>query len=412
MMGAPSGWDYFYHARVLALSDSQGKLLPYDPLSAGGRTHTYLPFYYSLILAAHDSTGLPIEALLRASSAAFLFLACVAAFVFLGRGWGAAVGAMVIAASPEVLMFSASAGLPSVASLFPLALLTAAAFTGRDASLPGPVLAILALALGALHPLSAAALSLVCAAILIARRNPRPLLLLGLLSLAVPAAWYFLLPTTAPSWGARGTLHSILSGALSPAHLAAFPLLALSASASLAFLLLLAASLWFPFLPLRFVIFLPFPLALASSRWDPRRAALPIALILALALFVSPTLRYVSPILQRQDAQAVSWLDENLQGRAVVAGHTDFSSVFLLGHARTIIDGYSEGIADSVQRQRDIGGAYSSGDFSLLGEKYGAAYVFTDLAEARLLGRNVTAGPPVLDNGYSKVLKLASSAPS
>jgi hypothetical protein len=357
-----------------------------------------------LILAGVNSTGISAEALLRLASPVFLFLASLALFIFLGRTPAAALGAILFATFPEVLLFSSSSGLPSVASLFPLAILLAILFMRKTFPLLPAIL--LAISVGALHPLSAQVLFGFTVLFFIFTRNPKTILL-GVAGLAVPLIWVSIFPFTTPLWGANANFLSTLLTSFSPLHIAGVTLLAFSLPALLAFGGLALATVWFPLLPLRFALYLAFPLALAAAKTKSRLFA--AAFAITLLAFAPLTLSSVSPIIQPADRAALVWIDENLS-KPVVAGHTDFSSIFLLGHARTIIDGFSEGVPDALERQAAIKASYDSLNFSGLCTKYGAKYVFTDKAEERL--GHFATGKPLFDNSYSKVLKLACQGAS
>jgi hypothetical protein len=402
LLGAqPSGWDYFYHTRVIGLSISQQKLIPFDSLSAGGRAQTYPPFYYSLVVSAAFSSGISPDTLLRVFSPLFLLLAALSIFIFLDRSWGAAVGSTLFATFSEILILSASSGLPAVASLFILAVLASMVFSRRK--IPTPPFLLLSLALGALHPLSAAVFSIICLTRFFMKRNPP--VLYGLASIIVPMFWSVSFPTTLPDWGAVPTLPQILNS-FSLQHLLSAPSLIFSAGPLIIFSLLLALSLSSPILPGRFVLYLALPLSFAAAgrKWA---GALAAAVILISAFFFAPkVLQYVEPIMKPADFEGLAWIGLNLRRDSVVVGHTDFSSVFLMGRAATIIDGFSEGLSDAPARQADISTAYSSGDFSPLSRKYGARYAFTDKTEERM-GLAVS-GTELFDNAYSKVLKLAA----
>jgi hypothetical protein len=397
----PSGWDYFYHTRVVGLSISQQKLLPFDSLSAGGRTQTYPPFYYSLVISAAFLSGIRPELLLRLFSPLFLLLAALSIFLFLGKSWGAAVGSILFATFSEVLILSSSSGIPAVASLLMLAVLTSAVFSSRK--IPAPLLILLSLALGALQPLSAAVFSIICLVRFFMRRTPS--VLYGLVSIIVPALWSRVFPITLPNWGAVPSVPQLLNS-FSLQHLLAVPLLIFSSGPLAIFSVLLALSFFSPVLPGRFVLYLAFPLSFAAAgrKWA---GALAAVIILFSAFFFAPkVLQYVEPIMKPADFEGLAWIGLNLRSDSIVVGHTDFSSVFLMGRAATIIDGFSEGLSDARVRQADISAAYSSGDFSSLSRKYGARYAFTDKTEEKK-GLAVS-GTELFDNTYSKVLKLAA----
>ncbi|MFH0962190.1 MAG: hypothetical protein V1820_05920 [archaeon] len=413
LSGEPSGWDYFYHERVVSLSIEQGKLLPFDPLSAGGRTQTYLPFYYSLIIATSFSTGLSPESLLRAASPFLFFLAALSIFIFSGRKVSSLLALAVFASFPEILMFAAASGLPSVASFFPLALLLASFFS-EGKGLGFPLALLLSIEVGEFHLLSALVLALFSAANFIFRKNQKALFV-SIAGLAIPFAWNKFSTKTVPFWGRAPGLARILDPPF-PLHLLlpAGIILAdlalnwkrkdkLSAAGFLGALILL--SFFSPILPSRFVTYLPFALALYATTLGSWKWPVCVSLAALLAVSGAGTAGNLGPIISSEDSAAIGWLDENILDSTVVAGHTDLTSVFLLGHSMTIIDGYSEGLADAWARQEAIRQAYSSGDFSGLAEKYGAKFVYTNKAEHRFLGETPKLPKNALfDNNYAKIL--------
>lgn len=398
----PMGWDYFYHKRVVDLSIAQQTLAPYDPLSGGGRDHSYIPSYYALAVAANLSSGIPVEQILRAASPLFGLLAAFSIWLFGGRTFSSALSGILFATSSEILLFSAASGLPSAASLFPLGIFAAAAFSRRK-DVPEAVLLAAAALAAALHPLSgiAAAVLSVSAAL-----PGSPVLLLAAAAPAIPGLWYLLNPITLPSWGLPATIAGVFSQ-FSAVHLAAAAAFLPGSLPALLALALFSALLAFsPLLPGRFAIFLAFPISLSAIR---RRIppVLAAAAILALALLVAPSaLRGYEPLIAGDDISSLSWISENIRESSVVVGHTDYTAVFLMGRATTIIDGFSEGLPSATERQADISAAYSSGNFSRLASKYGARYIFTDDAERRLLRNAILEGSVLLDSGASQVLKL------
>jgi|GEM_PF-6719745 len=411
--GEPSGWDYFYHERVVSLSIEEGTLLPFDPLSAGGRTHTYLPFFHSLIVALSLSSGLSAEFLLRASSPAFLFLSALSIFVFSGRKGSALLALAFFSAFPDVLLFSASSGMPSVASLFPLAILVFSVFSGRP--LGTGLFSVLALGLGALHQISALSFLIFSGVLFLSRRDWK-VLLFGALSIIFPVSWALLFETTVPNWGESPGLSALANPPFPLQVLLPLSILALDYAfmkrggrKTEAFILsgiFLFLSFFSPVLPSRFLLYLGVFLAMWIGEVSWKIWAV-FGLSLALAISTAGTLKWTAPILQAEDREALFWIDSNIPGRTVL-GHTDLTSVFLMGHAKTVIDGYSEGLPDAYERQAWIKNGYETGNFSGISGKYGANFLYTNEGERRILGEFKEPGPVLFSNGYARILGIAN----
>lgn len=411
--GAPSGWDYFYHERVVSLSIEEGTLLPFDPLSAGGRTHTYLPFFHSLVVALSLSAGIPGEIFLRASSPVFLFLSALSIFLFSGRKKQALLALAFFSAFPDVLLFSASSGMPSVASLFFLSILVFSLFSGKP--IGTGLFAMLSLSLGALHQISALSFLVFSALIFISRRDWQ-VLLFGALSIVAPVLWALLFKTTVPNWGKSPGLATLANPPF-PLHIILpisilaldFIFMARDGKKAEAFFLsgiFLFLSFFSPVLPSRFLLYLGFFLSLWIGQVSWKSWAI-FGLSLALVLSTFGTLKWTAPILQAEDREGLFWIDSNIPGRAVL-GHTDLTSVFLIGHAKTVIDGYSEGLPDAYERQAGIKNAYETGDFSGISGKYGANFLYTNEGERRILGEFREPGPVLFSNGYCRILGIAN----
>lgn len=426
----PIGWDGFYHMRVLKLTASEQKFIPYDSISAGGRLHTYPPGYYALALPLGLLTGARAETMGRILSPAMGVLTIIALFVLARRLFGetatALLATLLFATSVEVLDSFISFAMPQAVGHFLVA-------SGIFAFLFVPaIFPILALSLSTTHAISTASLLIyvLIFALFDWEATKKRAAMSAALLLAFPLFWgRVLFPSyNVPTWGVPIDLQDYI-GALGPLQVLAFLFVFSSLSrirnrfsVVTAAMLLLSRG---PLLPARLLYHAILPLSLSAAGALKNKIAVSfgrrgptLAVILLSAYLLTGVARwgnYTGPQLSSQDMDALRWITTNTGEDSTVLGYKDFSAVWTLYYSErpTVLDGYSEAVPDSYRRMEDETRAYSSnnlddarGAFS----KYKVRYLFFNSMEEKIYNDkfNMTKfyGLPILlDNGYAKVAK-------
>lgn len=428
----PTGWDGFYHMRVLKLTASEQKFVPYDSISAGGRLQTYPPGYYALLLPLELLTGARAETIGRIISPVMGALTAIALFVLARRVSGETVTALLaillFATSPEVLGSFVSFAMPQAVGHF-LVASGILAFLFLPAIFP-----IVALSLSTTHAISTAVLLGYILIFAIFDRGgelKKRAAISVVLLLAFPILWgRVLFPSYyMPTWGVPMKLQDYI-GALGPLQVMAFLFVLSSLSrirngfsaAGVAMLLLSRGSL----LPARLLYHSILPLSISAAGFLKNKIAVSfgrrgpaLAVILLSAYLLTGMARwgnYAGPQLNAQDMDALKWIPANTLESSTVLGYKDFSAIWTLYYSGrpTVLDGYSETAPDAYRRMEDEGRAYSSNsldDARAIFAKYGVRYLFFDSKEEDIYkdGFNMTkfySLPVLLNNGYAKVAKV------
>ncbi len=427
----PTGWDGFYHMRVLKLTAEQQKFVPYDSISAGGRLQTYPPGYYALLLPLELLTGARADTIGRIISPVMGALTVIALFVLARRFFGETVTALLaillFATSPEVLGSFVSFAMPQAVGHF-LVASGILAFLFLPAIFP-----IVALSLSTTHAISTAVLLgyILIFALFDRKAMKKRAAISAVLLLAFPILWgRVLFPSYyMPTWGVPMKLQDYI-GAMGPLQVIAFLFVLSSLSrirngfsaAGVAMLFLSRGSL----LPARLLYHSILPLSISAAGFLKNKIAVSfgrrgpaLAVILLSAYLLTGVARwgnYAGPQLNAQDMDALKWIPANTLESSTVLGYKDFSAVWTLYYSGrpTMLDGYSETAPDAYRRMEDEGHAYSSNsldDARAVFTKYGVRYLFFDSKEEDIYKDrfNMTkfySLPVLFNNGYAKVAKV------
>lgn len=429
----PIGWDGFYHMRVLQLTASEQKFVPYDPISAGGRLQTYPPGYYALLLPLELLTGARADTIGRIISPVMGALTVMALFVLARRLFGETVTSLLaillFASSPEVLGSFISFAMPQAVGHF-LVASGIFAFMFLPAIFP-----IVALSLSTTHMISAGILLVYILIFTIFDWNAmkKRAAISVVLLLAFPLLWgRVLFPSyNMPTWGGVPIKLQDYIGALGPLQVLSFILVLFSLSrirkdgfsvAGVALLLLSRGAL----LPARLLYHAILPLSISAAGFLKNRIAVsfgrkgPALAVILLSAYLLTGMagygNYASPQLNAQDMDALKWIPENTLESSTVLGYKDFSAVWTLYYSGrpTVLDGYSEAVPDAYRRMEDEGRAYSSNsldDAKAVFSKYNVRYLFFDSNEEKtykdLFNMTKFYSLPVLfNNGYAKVARV------
>lgn len=423
----PIGWDGFYHLRVLGLSQEQQKLVPHDPVSAGGRLQTYPPGHYALLLPLKLLTGARAEAIGRLISSVMGVLTVIAIFVLSRRIFPDAAAALLsvlfFSTSPEVLGSFLSFAMPQATGHFLIV-------SGLFAFLYVPaIFPLVALSLSATHAISTIVLAIYLIVFGISgRAGPKKIALyLAMLFLFV-VVWGAAFPSySVPTWGAPMKLRDYV-GAMGPLQTLIFVLFSFSAinrfSLAAAAMLLLTRG---PLVPVRFIYHAILPMSLSATDFFRRnvlpglpRPAGPLVLVAFLSAFLlvgaAKYGNYAGPQIDRQDVDALKWISLNTAGNSTVMGYKDLSAIWLLYYSErpTVLDGYSEGVTKPYERMSDEYLAYSVKNMTeakRIFSKYGVRYLFFNSLEEGIYREkfNMTkfyALPILANNGYAKVARV------
>lgn len=430
----PIGWDGFYHMRVLQLTASEQKFVPYDSISAGGRLQTYPPGYYALLLPLELLTGARADTIGRIISPVMGALTVMALFVLARRLFGETVTALLaillFASSPEVLGSFISFAMPQAVGHF-LVVSGIFAFMFLPAIFP-----IVALSLSTTHMISTVVLLLYILIFALFDWNAmkkRAAISVVLLLLAFPLLWgRVLFPSyNMPTWGGVPIKLQDYIGAIGPLQVLSFILVLSSlsrirkdgfAAAGVALLLLSRGAL----LPARLLYHAILPLSISAAGFLKNKIAVsfgrrgPALAVMLLSAYMLTGMagygNYATPQLNAQDMDALKWIPENTLESSTVLGYKDLSAVWTLYYSGrpTVLDGYSEAVPDAYRRMEDEVRAYSSNSLddarTALFAKYGVRYLFFDSNEEKVYKDmfNMTkfySLPILFNNGYAKVAR-------
>lgn len=405
----PRGWDVFYHLKVVKLMSGDG-LAPFDPQSAGGRIQSYPPGYHVLLLSLWRLTSLRLELVGRLLSPLFFTLSLFALFRMLGGRAAAVLGVLVFGTVPEVFGAFSGAAMPQTLGLFAVIM----ALYHRRLSFP------MALVMGFSHWLSAGVFFIlfwlqslwprlretaVWAAGSLAAFTPAwPLSLLALWDmrkrkkeLAVTAALLFPIvfwkaatgvSYAAPSWGEAPSFFSYpyKLGSVLPVLFFLFPSFGVSFLQTGVFFLL---SQLFPFIPIRFVLYLSLSAVAVAVRGLEIRGFSEKSILIATALLSFALLSsqlesayWVASDLKSQDFDALKWTDVNTVSTLLAYKDSSAFWSYYYTDNPTVLDGFSEGVPDVYERMSDEFEFYASPeiDEEIL-EKWGIRYQFLNEME-------------------------------
>lgn len=412
----PVGWDIYYHLRVTDLILNSGNLINFDPISAGGRVHNYIPGYYALLSSISSLTGLDDMIWARVLSIILAGL-CVLVFArFTNFSWLGLLATAAFAFQYETLDTFIAAGMPqTVGTLMLLLFLTEQRFSWWWA-----------IVIGITHPSSLLLLFIFeffdqvsrlvnfSKELLVKASWRITQIFIGTIPYIL---WIFLLQvkTVSPTWGLTVDwslfLEKLDVGVMLLAGLGflAYPY-------TLWTLIFGALSKYSPYLPRRFLFPLGISLSLLSVEGLKR---LPVKdwlkfllLLLVVGMLVFRAVNFgnwATPVIKLEDVESDFWLKENAKGG--VLAHKDLTTVGVLYFAQlpTILDGYSEGLADANERMEYVVKGLTSDDLNDLfkaGQKYKSRYVLYNEDEVKWYGVNSTKLQPLLllfENGYAKV---------
>lgn len=407
--GIPVGWDIFYHLRVARLAQDSGNLLNYDPVSAGGRYHTYVPGNTALLLSVSLLTGRSVRELSMWTPLLFSTLAILSFWLLVRhQPWGM-VSTGVFAFTIETLEFFISSGMPQQPALFLLLTL----FTMRSLN------PLFSLAIGITHPSTLVLLSV----FEILRIGSESIAsILRRLSIAILGGLPYLawaigvgMSVTAPTWGWPVSLKYFLQQL--DYRVAIVDIIGIGALPTTLWMLGFLILTQTPLLPRRYVFPLGMSLAFGVSKALerlPRMAGIIVAgyLLLSMGSAAVNFGRWLEPITKHDDVQSGVWLGENIENG--VLAHKDLTTIWALyyGNSRTILDGFSEGVPDADQRMADVLHAFESHNLSDaldVARKYGCTALLYNDAETDGYGsdtRKFDALPLAYDTPYSHVRLL------
>jgi hypothetical protein len=173
-----------------------------------------------------------------------------------------------------------------------------------------------------------------------------------------------------------------------------------------------------PLLPRRYLFPLGMSFAFGSSKALerlPKILSMLIAgyLILALGMNAVNFGEWLEPITKYDDIRSGVWIRENVEGG--VLAHKDLTTIWALyyGHARTVLDGFSEGVPDAGRRMEDVLKAFESSslkDVRDVALTYNCTHILYNNAESAWYGSNTSKLSPlplVYDTEYSHVRLIA-----
>ncbi len=403
----PVGWDVFYHLRVVELIQKSGNLINFDQLSAGGRVHSYLPGYYSLVQSLTLMTGMRQVDIARLLSPLFGVLSAIAIFRWKKGIPGLCVLAIYCLQAGTIDTFIA-AGMPEAPTYFLLIIALSSSPL---------LLGLSSLAIGIIRPSTLILLGLFELIRGLHQRNKSRLLpaILGILPVLL---WYQMvpIPMSVPDWG-FGVNHEYLESRI---NLWSVPLIVLGLGMNVETLwtVLYFLMTQLSYLPRRFI----YPLIISGAlmagegmKRIPGRVLQTFVVAVLIILLVSGSWKFwteIEPNLKYEDLDSMYWMRENLVSG--VLAHRDLSTIWILYYAKrpTILDGYSEGLPDAHERMEDVLGAFGSSELKKtgeVGEKYGIKYVSYNLAEEWTFGANITKYGPwetLSENWYSTVKRI------
>lgn len=437
----PRGWDIFYHLRVVEQISEQG-ILPYDSLSAGGRTHTYPPGFHILLLSLWNLTSLRLELVARLLSPIFLGLALIAFYKKMGDGPAAVLGVLLLATIPEVFGAFSTPGMPQTLGFFAII-----------AALYKPsLLFLLAILLSLTHWLSAGILFILfwsrqlwpdakrlsiwilgslaaftpawplsfAAAWSLKERRRELLFTVILLAPILLWRWAAQISYATPSWGTFPSIFSypyIFGSAL-------LVLLLLFPSFGYFFFqatLLFAFSQFFPILPVRFLLYISIPAVAmvvegVRKREYPSSTLLIATLLLSLPLLSSQLQNsfWIGPDIKEQDFDALKWADANTV--STLLAYKDSSAFWTFYYTRnpTILDGFSEGVDDVYERMGDQFDFFASPQIEEeILSRWEIRYQFLNTLEEEMFEKifdfeKFDQVPAVYQNNWTKILHYSS----
>lgn len=433
----PRGWDVFYHMKVVELMSGDG-LAPFDGQSAGGRVQSYPPGYHVLMLSTWQLTGVRLEMVGRLLSPILFCATLLALFELLGAGPAAVFGVLLFGTSPETFGAFSSAAMPQTLGLFAMIV----ALRHRRLALP------MALLIGFSHWLSAGVLVvllwlqelwpdvkslLVWVAGALAAFTPFwPLAILSVWKLRrhrreLAVTMFLLLPImtwkiatgaqyAAPSWGSAPDLFSYIykTGAAMPV---AFLFFLNTGPALLQTLTLLAMSQFFPFIPVRFILYLMLTTVMVIAagvrkRRIPEKSVLAATALLSFALLSSQldSGYWMSPDIQVQDVDALKWTDMNTASTLLAYKDSSAFWAYYYTDNPTILDGFSEGVPDVYERMKDEFEFYESENIRHdIIERWQIRYQFINLMEREMFSKifdfsKFEAVPRVYANNQTEIL--------
>lgn len=411
----PRGWDVFYHLKIVELMANDG-LAPYDAQSAGGRIQSYPPGYHVLMLSLFQLTGLRLELIGNILSPVFFALTLFAMFNYLGKGAEAVLGVLLFATIPEVSGAFSSSAMPQTLGIFAIVMAL------RYKKLT-PLLSIL---LGLSHWLSAGIfliffwtrelwpdikrILLWGAGVLASFTSVWPFALVSLWVLrkrkkelamtafvAIPIlAWKLWtgIHYAAPSWGGIPDIFSYpyKTGVIFPIVFFMFFSWGYAAFQTLSLLLL---SQTFPYVPVRFILFMFVPATAVfvnglRARKFSSKTILAVTAILAFSLLAQSleSAHWIKPDIKTQDVDALRWLDTNTV--STVLAYKDSSAFWAYYYTDnpTVLDGFSEGVPDVYERMEDEFEFYASDTLRTdIIERWGIRYHFINKLEREMFDK-------------------------
>ncbi len=420
----PSGWDVFYHLRVVDLIMGSGNIINFDQLSAQGRIHNYPPGYHIILSSLALISGLNPLFIARLLSIIFGGLSVVAFSRILGRAWWNVLAIAAFAFQYEILDAFIAAGMPQTLGLFFLLVILS----------EGRLHSLFALVLGFTHPLCLAFL-LIFEVCRIFKRELLDLcrlrsidsvkqlsrlsyILVGVLATVL---WMFAvnLRPTPPTWGLPiydSYYSDRLDFRLIPVAIFGLGLNIYTLWTFAMFILTRASIL----LPRRWIL----PLSISFSllvgegmKKIPVGQGLKYVITLffvVLLLIQGFNFSYnATPAITFEDVQSLRWAKENTA--STILAHKDLNSVWVLYYAKrpAVLDGYSEGVPDVYQRMKDLSLVFddaSLSDVRSIASQYNAHYIIYNELEIKSFQVNSTKFndvPLMFTNGYSQVRQIA-----